>query len=142
MCSHSRTRHGLKKLVTNFIRDGYIRQDFLTGTAYDADVRAIVDTILAQVQLEPLVLQEVPRESFAVIEELATSTVKIRVSLWARAEEYRRGVLELRSRLMNRVKSTLPTAENGSLPSESVEGSDPLSEGSPSPSFSSEDSEE
>lgn len=136
MCSHSRTRHGLKKLVTNFIRDGYIRQDFLTGTAYDADVRAIVDTILAQVQLEPLVLQEVPRESFAVIEELATSTVKIRVSLWARAEEYRRGVLKLHPRLMNCVKSTLPGADNGSLPFESVEASDPLSVASLFPFFS------
>ena len=87
-------------------------------------------------------LQDAPREPFAVIEELASSIVNIRVFFWAKAEEYRRDVLELRSRLMNRVKSTLPTANHGSLPSKSVEGSDPLSEGSPFPSFSSEDSEE
>ena len=111
----------LKEPVTNFTRDGQIRQDFLIGIDYDADAQAVIDTILAQVKLEPLVLQEAPRGPFAVIEELATSTVNIRMFFWANAEEYRRGVLELRSRLMNRVKSTLLAAENVSLPSDIVE---------------------
>ena len=66
-------------------------------------------------------LQQAPRGPFAVIEEMATSTVSIRVFFWANAAEYRRGVLELRSRLMNRVKTTLLASENVSLPSDIVE---------------------
>ena len=111
----------LKEPVTNFTRDGHIRQDFLIGIDYEADAQAVIETILEQVKREPLVLQEAPRGPFAVIEELATSTVNIRVFFWANAEEYRRGVLELRSRLMNRVKSSLLAADNVSLPSDIVE---------------------
>lgn len=111
----------LKEPVTNFTRDGYIRQDFLIGIDYEADAQAVITTILAQVKLEPLVLQEAPHQSFAVIEELATSTVNVRVFFWAEAEEYRRGVLELRSRLINRIKNTLMAADNVSLPSDIVE---------------------
>ena len=37
----------LKEPVTNFTRDGYIRQDFLIGIGYDADAQGVIDTILA-----------------------------------------------------------------------------------------------
>ncbi len=111
----------LKQPVTNFTRDGYIRQDFVVGIDYDADAQAVIDTILQQVQQEPDVLQDEPRQPFAVVEELATSTVNVRVFFWAQAEEYRRGVLELRSRVMNRVKNTLMADAHVSLPSDIVE---------------------
>ena len=35
----------LKKRVTNFTRDGYIRQDFLIGIDYDANAQAVIDTL-------------------------------------------------------------------------------------------------
>lgn len=111
----------LKEPVTNFTRDGQIRQDFLVGIDYEADAEAVIAILLAQVKLEPLVLQQASRQPFAVVEELATSTVNVRVYFWAAAEEYRRGVLELRSRVMNRVKNTLLAADNVSLPSDIVQ---------------------
>ena len=111
----------LKEPVTNFTHDGYIRQDFVVGIDYDADAAAVIETILAQLKQEKQVIQDAPHQPFAVIEELATSTVNVRVFFWAESEEYRRGVLELRSRLMNRVKSILMAADNVSLPSDIVE---------------------
>ena len=110
----------LKEPVTNFTRDGQIRQNFLVGVAYAADAQAVIDTLLAQTKLEPLVLQQVPRQPFAVVEELGPEAVSIRVFFWAEAEEYKRGVLELRSRLMNRAKAVLLAAGQLARPSDAV----------------------
>ena len=60
-------------------------------------------------------------QPFAVVEELATSTVNLRVFFWAASEQYRRGVLELRSRVMTRVKNTLMAAAEVSLPADITE---------------------
>jgi small conductance mechanosensitive channel len=111
----------LKESVTNFTRDGFIRQDFMLGIDYDADVPTVIQTIKDQIRLEAEVLQEAPHEPFVIVDELATSTVNLKVFFWAESEEYRRGVLELRSRVMNRVKTVLIAADNVSLPSDIVE---------------------
>ncbi|MDQ2770940.1 MAG: mechanosensitive ion channel family protein [Bacteroidota bacterium] len=111
----------LKEPVTNFTRDGFIRQDFVVGIDYDADVPGVMATILAQVRQEADVLKTPPHEPFVIIETLATSTVNLKVFFWAESDEYRRGVLELRSRIMNGVKAELMAADNVSLPSDIVE---------------------
>ncbi|WP_210516058.1 mechanosensitive ion channel family protein [Hymenobacter terricola] len=111
----------LKESVTNFTRDGFIRQDFVVGIDYDADVPGVMETILGQLRQEAEVLQTAPHEPFVIVDELATSTVNLKVFFWAKSEEYRRGVLQLRSRLLNRVKTVLMAADNVSLPSDIVE---------------------
>ena len=111
----------LKEPVTNFTRDGFIRQDFVVGIDYEADVPGVMATILAQVRQEAEVMKTPPHEPFVIIEALATSTVNLKVFFWADSDDYRRGVLKLRSRLMNRVKAELMAAENVSLPSDIVE---------------------
>ena len=66
-------------------------------------------------------LRDDSHQPFAVVEELATSTVNVRVYFWAATEQYRRGVLELRSRLITRVKNTLMAAKEVSLPADITE---------------------
>lgn len=95
----------LKQPLINFTRDGFIRQEFVVGVDYDDDVAAAIALILEQVRQESEVLTE--REPFAVVDELATSTVNLKVYFWTNTEDYRRGTLELRSRVMNRVKIAL-----------------------------------
>ena len=110
----------LKDKVTNYTRDGYIRQDFLVGIDFEDDVTGATQLILAQIRQEPEVLQQEPREPFVVVDELATSTVNLRVFFWTDSEDYRRGTLELRSRVMDRTKTVL--AQNGySLPPDITE---------------------
>ena len=111
----------LKEPVTNFTRDGHIRQDFVVGIDYDADPAHIIEIILDQVRQEDKVLRDDGHQPFAVVEELATSTVNVRVYFWAATEQYRRGVLELRSRLITRVKNTLMAAKEVSLPADITE---------------------
>ncbi|MFD2786770.1 mechanosensitive ion channel family protein [Hymenobacter rubripertinctus] len=95
----------LKEPLVNYTRDGFIRQDFVVGVDYDDDVAAAIALILEQVRQEPEVLTD--REPFAVIDELAASTVNLKVFFWTDTEDYRRATLELRSRVMNRVKKAL-----------------------------------
>lgn len=95
----------LKEPLINYTRDGYIRQDFVVGVDYDDDVSAAINLILEQVRKEPEVLAE--REPFAVVDELAASTVNVKVFFWTSTDDYRRATLELRSRVMNRVKVAL-----------------------------------
>ena len=110
----------LKEPVTNFTRNGYVRQDFVVGVDYDDDVSAAIELLLSQVRLEAEVLHQPGREPFAVVEELAASTVNIKVFFWADTEDYRRGVLELRSRVMTRVKIAL-MANGYALPPDILE---------------------
>ncbi len=95
----------LKEPLINYTRDGFIRQDFVVGVDYDDDVAAAISLILEQVRKEPEVLTD--REPFAVVDELAASTVNLKVFFWTNTEDYRRATLELRSRVMNRVKIAL-----------------------------------
>lgn len=110
----------LKQPLTNFTRDGYIRQDFTVGVDYDDDVEAAIPMLLGEVLKEDEVLREATMEPFAVIDELAASTVNIKVFFWTDTEDYRRGTLELRSRVMNRVKKAL-LANGYALPPDILE---------------------
>ena len=110
----------LKDKVTNYTRDGFIRQEFLVGIDFEDDVSGASKLILDQIRQEADVLQTAPHEPFVVVDELATSTVNLRVLFWTDSEDYRRGVLELRSRVMDRTKTVL--AKNGySLPPDITE---------------------
>ncbi|SMB99367.1 MscS Mechanosensitive ion channel [Hymenobacter roseosalivarius DSM 11622] len=110
----------LKEKVTNYTRDGFIRQDFLVGIDFDDDVARASRLILEQLNQEEEVLKNAPHEPFVVIDELATSTVNLKVLFWTSSDDYRRGVLELRSRVMDRTKTSL--AKKGfSLPPDIIE---------------------
>jgi small-conductance mechanosensitive channel len=110
----------LKEPLINFTRNGFIRQDFTVGIDYDDDVQAAIDMLIAEVEKEPDVSRGKGKEPFAVVDELAASTVNIKVFFWTETDDYRRGVLELRSRVMNRVKTSL-MAGGYALPPEIIE---------------------
>ena len=110
----------LKEKVTNYTRDGFIRQDFVVGIDFDDSVAGATQLILEQLRQLPDVLQTAPHEPLVIVNELATSTVNLKVMFWTESDDYRRGVLELRSQVMDRTKIVL--VENGySLPPDIIE---------------------
>ena len=105
----------LREKVTNYTLDGFIRQDFIVGIDFDDDVHGASQLILSEVAKEREVVDSGSHTSFVVVDELAASTVNLKVFFWTDTKDYRRATLELRSRIMDRVKTVL--AENGySLP--------------------------
>lgn len=110
----------LKEPLINFTQNGYIRQQFVVGIGFGDDVDKAIELIVNEIKQEPDVTQDADKESFAVLTELATNSVNLMVYFWATTDSYRKGVLKLQSRIMNRVLIRL-TAEGYSFPSNLVE---------------------
>lgn len=99
----------VKEVITNLTKDGLLRMDFIVGIAYEDDIdrasRLIIDTI-KQVNG---VLEK--KEPFVIVEELAASTVNLKIFFWTDTDDYRKGVLVTRSEVIKKVKEVL--SENG-----------------------------
>ncbi len=107
----------LKEPVENYTRDGYYRLEFMAGIDYDDDVEGAKSVIMKVIGNETEIMQEPPHEPFVVTDELATSTVNLKVFFWIDTDDYRKGALETRGRVMRKVKEGL-LAEGYSLPSD------------------------
>jgi small-conductance mechanosensitive channel len=110
----------LKEPLINFTHNGYIRQQFVVGIGYGDDVDKAIGLIISEIKQEPDVTQDAGKESFAVLTELATNSVNLTVYFWATTESYRKGILKLQSRVMNRIRTRL-AAEGYNFPSNIVE---------------------
>jgi len=102
----------LKEPLTNFTRDGSIRQDFLLSVDYgqDAGPEKVMALILKQVQGSQGVQNQEPRTSYVLQEKGTGTTVDLRVYFWTFSEDYRREVLELKSNLMQETRAVLQAA--------------------------------
>ncbi len=105
----------IKEPLTNFTRDGKIRLDFVVGIAYEDDINTAIATIIRTIK--PIEDLKKNTEAFAVVEELATSTVNLRVYFWTDTLDYKRGVLEIKSEVISKVKEVL-VKDGFSLPAD------------------------
>ena len=98
----------LKEPLINFTRDGDLRMDFLLTVEVGPDATPDVATsiILNYLRTVPEV-QEGLRTPYVNLEKASATTADLRVYFWGDAEDYRRGVLQLKSRLMQQVKQEL-----------------------------------
>ena len=95
----------IKETLTNLTRDGMIRLDFVVGIAYEDDIQAAIKLITDTVRQVPDLLKE--KEPFVIAEELATSTVNLRVFFWLDTDDYKKGVLQSKSLVIRDVKNAL-----------------------------------
>ena len=102
----------LKEPLTNFTRDGSIRQDFLLSVDYgqDAGPEKVMALILKQVQGTQGVQTKEPRTPYVLQEKITGTTTDLRVYFWTFSEDYRREVLELKSNLMQETRTALQAA--------------------------------
>lgn len=119
----------LQEPVENYTRDGFYRFDFVVGIDYDDDVDGATQEILNAIGKEAEVLSGDGHEPFVITDELSVSTVNLKVFFWVNTDDYRKGALETRGRVMRNVKQQL--LSNGySLPADIRElkfyGGDPF----------------
>ncbi len=107
----------LTKPVFNYTEDGFFRTDFIVGIAYENDVQKAKDIILTCLQNEPDVVNDETHTSFVAEDELAASTVNLKIYLWVETDDFRRGMLETRGRMIQKVKTALET-EGFNLPAD------------------------
>ena len=107
----------LKKPVINFTGDGFFRVDFIVGISYEDDIERGKEIIRRLLKDDPEIIQDEVHANFVVEDELAASTVNLKVFFWVDAADYRRGALETRGMVMQRVKTRLE-AEGFNLPAD------------------------
>ncbi len=108
----------IKEPVTNFTRDGLLRLDISVGIAYEDDIAGATETILAAVNGSEGLAEG--KEPFAVVEELAVSTVNLRVYFWTTTDDYKKGVLLIKSKIVSNVKEAL-TKKGYTMPADILE---------------------
>ncbi len=101
----------LTKPVFNYTEDGFYRADFIVGIAYENDIEKAKEIIISCFDEDEEIVKDELHVNFVAEDELAASTVNLKVYFWVTTEDFRRGTLQTRGRLMKKVKTRLE--ENG-----------------------------
>lgn len=101
----------LTKPVENYTADGFFRVDFVVGIGYEDDIdrgKAIIQEILDN---HPDLVHNDTHENFVIENELAASTVNLKVLFWIHTVDYRRASRQLRGQIIKLVKEAFIKAE-------------------------------
>lgn len=93
--------------VTNYTEDGFYRWDFLVGIAYENDIDGAKAIILDVIKEIPDIIEDEEHQNFVIEEELATSTVNLKVFFWVDTKDFRRNALIQRGIVIRKVKEGL-----------------------------------
>lgn len=97
----------LTKPVTNFTEDGFFRWDFIIGIAYEDNIEGAKETVLRALRSEPNVIEDEEHQNFVVEDQLATSTVNLKVFFWVDTKDFRRMALITKGNVVRNVKEAL-----------------------------------
>ncbi|SHK68893.1 mechanosensitive ion channel family protein [Hymenobacter psychrotolerans] len=99
----------LKEPLVNFTRDGNLRQDFLVSVDYGetGDPGRLQQQLLEFLGAHPDVQHENAYPPYIILEKTAGTTADLRLYFWTSSDEYRRGTLQIKSELMQKVKAML-----------------------------------
>ncbi len=110
----------IKKAVYNYTEDGFFRLDFKIGIAYEDNIDDARKLISETVRNTDGVIEDEHHEIFVTADELAVSTVNLKVFFWVKTIEYRKQALMIKSTVITNVKNAV--VENGfSLPADITE---------------------
>ncbi len=110
----------LTKPVANYTADGYYRVDFTVGIGYEDDIESAKKVIQDILDGNKEIIRDELHENFVIEDELAASTVNLKVFFWVDTVDYRRASRVLRGLIIKEVKEAL-AAKDFNLPSDVVE---------------------
>ena len=93
--------------VYNYTEDGFYRSDFVVGITYENDMAKAKEIIESCFKEDDQVINDDTHASFVVEDELAASTVNLKVYFWVTTDDFRRGTLQTRGKLIQKVKTRL-----------------------------------
>lgn len=100
----------LTKPVTNYTEDGFFRWDFIIGIAYEDNIEGAKKTVLEALRKESNVIEDAEHENFVIEDELATSTVNLKVFFWVDTKDFRKSALITKGNVVRKVKEALEEA--------------------------------
>ena len=110
----------LTKPVENYTADGFYRVDFTVGLGYEDDIDAAKKVIQDVLDNNKEIIRDGEHENFVIEDELAASTVNLKVFFWVDTVDYRRASRILRGMIIKEVKVALADRDFN-LPSDVVE---------------------
>lgn len=110
----------LTKPVENYTADGFYRVDFTVGIGYEDDIEAAKRVIQEILDNNKEIVRDADHENFVIEDELAASTVNLKVFFWVDTVDYRRASRILRGLIVKEVKEALGKGDFN-LPSDVVE---------------------
>ncbi|SRX55950.1 mechanosensitive ion channel family protein [Aequorivita sp. CIP111184] len=110
----------LTKPVENYTADGFYRVDFTVGIGYEDDIEAAKNVIQVILDSNKEIIRDEFHENFVIEDELAASTVNLKVYFWVDTVDYRRASRVLRGLVIKEVKEAL-AAKDFNLPSDVIE---------------------
>lgn len=105
----------IKKPVFNYTEDGFYRFDFLVGIAYENNIGEAEKLIKQVVKNTKGTFEDDTHRNFIVADELAVSTVNLKVHFWINTFEYGKEALVIKGKVITNVKEAL-LQEGFSLP--------------------------
>ena len=100
----------LKKPVINFTGNGFYRLEFIVGIAYEAKIGEAMDIIQKCLDGAEGIVHDETHVNFVVEDNLSASTVDLKVLFWVTTEDYRRGAIQARGKLIRSVKEAMDAA--------------------------------
>src|SRR5690554_3915948 len=97
----------LTKPVENYTADGFFRVDFIVGIGYEDNISEAKKVIQEILDKNPEVVRDNDHENFVIEDELAASTVNLKVYFWVDTKDYRRASRVLRGLVIREVKEAL-----------------------------------
>ncbi len=93
--------------VTNYTEDGFFRWSFIIGIAYEDNIEGAKRTVMEALKKEPDVIEDEEHENFVIEDELATSTVNLKVFFWVDTYDFRRKALTTKGNVVRAIKEAL-----------------------------------
>lgn len=97
----------LKKPLQNYTADGYIRSDFTVGVAYEDDIEGAKQVIQKVLDEHTYLVRDDEHENFVVADELAASTVNLKVFFWLHTKDFRANATQTRGLVIRDVKNAI-----------------------------------
>ena len=97
----------LTQPVTNYTEDGFFRWSFIIGIAYEDNIEGAKKTVMDALRAQPDVIEDEEHENFVIEDELATSTVNLKVFFWVDTKDFRRMALITKGNVVRTVKEAL-----------------------------------
>ncbi|MBW2961010.1 mechanosensitive ion channel family protein [Mesonia aestuariivivens] len=97
----------LTKPVENYTADGLYRLEFIVGIGYENDIEKAKLLIKGVLINNKDIIEDEAHESFVIVDELAASTVNLKVFFWINTLDYRVTSSVLRGLVMREVKEIL-----------------------------------
>lgn len=97
----------LTKPVFNYTENGFFRTDFVLGIAYENDTNEAKKIIQKILDEHKELVHDDHHANFVVEDEVAPSSVNLKIYIWVHTKDFRRGMLEIRGRVMTEAKTAL-----------------------------------